>query len=486
MQLDAQYIIFNNRGRKFKAFSLAIYLKGKLIMIETLIDSFYDVMYKYRKHFSEHGVRANLERWLEMKTPLISILRNHPNWNETELAVVFDVVESRDINPEEVNTNRAALIQLAHSNISNESDFQNFYDAICAATAEYSKSPSEANIEIIKEKGNIPCVSGQKTSRIIGKLCRQFKVNTYSEYEKIFAQLSDALNPISQKKKALLSVHPCDYLEMSSKSNSWTSCHCLENGGWQAGCLSYMTDSDTLMFYTVDKDIVSDYHKAPRRTRQVFCYNNGVLLQSRLYPNSDETIIKKNREIVQDTISTCLEVANKWIKVKTDSKASYYKTVEGSKHYEDYTRNHFSVVSVLKNRETNEFSGSHEKLQIGSRPICVCCGRKCCDSGSIKCQCEEQIVCKDCGLTKPVRASSYSDDAWYCKSCLHICFHCGHHNRENSIKTFDGCGNNIEVCSNCYENTRAVCQTCSINSICSELLCNRFCQRGATIVDANV
>ena len=57
--------------------------------MDSLTAAFYDVMYQYRLPFSPEGVAANLTAWRENKTPLVELLRRHPNWNEQELAIVF-------------------------------------------------------------------------------------------------------------------------------------------------------------------------------------------------------------------------------------------------------------------------------------------------------------------------------------------------------------------------------------------------------------
>lgn len=124
---------------------------------------------------------------------------------------------------------------------------------------------------------------GQKTSRIIGKLCRSFGVDGHERYNAVFAQLSDSLNPLQMLKTALLSLHPCDFLEMSNKDNTWTSCHNLESGSYQAGTLSYMTDDVSMIFFTVDPEVKDHYYRAPRRSRQMFstrikrCFNQGSI-----------------------------------------------------------------------------------------------------------------------------------------------------------------------------------------------------------------
>lgn len=81
--------------------------------MEELKKAFYEVMYKYEKSFSEEGVLANLNAWLNAKTPLIELLRRHPNWNEEAKAVVLEFKEGRGIERDVVDEIAFNLLTLA-------------------------------------------------------------------------------------------------------------------------------------------------------------------------------------------------------------------------------------------------------------------------------------------------------------------------------------------------------------------------------------
>jgi hypothetical protein len=445
--------------------------------MERLLTPFYEVMYKYQKHFSERGVRANINRWLERKAPLITLLRRHPNWDETALAVVFEITESREIDRQVVERKKQRLIQMAGQGISTPQT-QTFINALNTAVDGYSVSLSENAAERIKGMCEVKCVAGQKTSRVINRLCQQYHVDRHADYNSVFAQLSDALSPGTVSKKALLSLHPCDYLEMSSTASSWTSCHNLDHGAYQAGCLSYMTDEVSMVFYTVDSGVTGEYHKAPRRNRQMYCYHEGLLLQSRLYPNDGNADIQTlYRNLVQTAIALCLESPNRWLlKKKRDDTQQYLHTVEGSKHYTDYDS--FGTLSMLKTMEPGQ------RLDIGSRPVCVCCGNTLTGSGNLKCNCEDQVVCMDCGTTVNARHARYHEGAWLCNSCLRICAHCGAAVHEDLIPAFDGRGSIIRICRDCHETALAPCAGCGVRTVCSMIQGSRFCRRSAGALTA--
>jgi len=440
--------------------------------MDAITKAFYDVMYKYEKHFSEHGVHANLKAWHENKGALTTLLRRHPNWNEQELAIVFDLSVSREIELDVVEECKFALCELVGEVDLSHDQRLNFDAALLAATSEYSKTPSENNIEIIKARAGIKCSVGQKTSRIVGRLCNHFSIDRHNRYNQVFARLADAFNPLQVHKTGVLSVHPCDYLEMSNKDNTWSSCHGLEHGGYQSGCLSYLADAVTMIFYTVDDDVKSVFHKHPKRSRQVFCYTDNLLLQSRLYPNDNDEQCEQYRGQVQKALADCLGAPNLWtIKARPDETADYFTTVPDSRHYADYK--YYRRVSLLKGAE------KHGHLNIGHSALCVCCGQPF-RSGKLKCSCEELVVCADCGQTVSASNARYADSTYYCNACMHICSACHQTIHADMYPAYSRDGRMVEVCADCYQTMVGPCASCNVRAVCTMLAGARFCQRTDT------
>lgn len=438
--------------------------------MEELKNAFYEVMYKYEKSFSEHGVMENLNAWASAKNALLSLLRCHPDWNEAAKAVVIEFKEGRGIERDVIDEVAFAMREIAVEVIPEDQQHA-FFTAFNAAVNEYSNTLSEDALNIIRQNGNIKCAAGQKTSRIIGKLCRQFGIDRHAQYNRVFAQLSDALNPLQIQKTAVLSVHPCDFLEMSSKSDTWTSCHNLANGSYQAGALSYMTDSVSMIFFTVDSEVKDFFYRAPRRTRQMFFYQDHILYQSRLYPEDSDETMKQNRSIVQKVIATCLGVPNMWkLKTKRDELSECVESAENSAQYPDY--NYYGNLSMLKGSEIQE------KFIIGARPICVCCGERNPLRRNLKCSCAEQVVCQDCGRTLPRTQTKYLDGAFHCSACLHICAVCGNVIHDTMYPAFDRHGNAVEICFDCYHESLEPCAACSVQRVC-RIIGNSLCARTA-------
>lgn len=353
-------------------------------MMDELKQQFYEVMHKYQKPFSEEGVTANLTQWYEQKQGLLQLLRRHPLWNEKELAIVFRVEERREIDRATVDETRAAILELGRRACTDDTVYENFETALRASTADYARIPNEYRLDTIRQYGDIKCAPGQKASRIINRLCLKFHLDQIEEeaeagepdnrymrtvkpYNALFARLADALNPAHIEKTAVLSIHPCDFLEMSNRDNTWSSCHCLEGGGYRGGCQSYMGDAVSMIFFTVSDEYTQDFHTAPRITREIFCYKDNVLLQSRLYPTNLEDQKTLYRSIVQQAIATCLDKLNLWSIKRGKEAEPYGESATDSNHYPDYKYG-YAVASLLKG-ETD-----YIPMTIGSVARCVCCG----------------------------------------------------------------------------------------------------------------
>ena len=166
---------------------------------------------------------------------------------------------------------------------------------------------------------------GQKTSRMINKLWKMLGVDINSkEYQVVFAEFADAINPISITRPFILSANPSDYITMSYGS-SWASCHIINpdkarggdnySGIYKAGTLSYMNDAYTLIGYTLEKlpENLRDACRIPKITRQCFMVDvdNGVIMQSRQYPETNNTQrADEYRKLVQEGVAEALGEPN--------------------------------------------------------------------------------------------------------------------------------------------------------------------------------
>ncbi len=442
--------------------------------MEELKNAFYEAMYKYELSFGEKGVKSNLRAWAKNKAGLLALLRRHPDWNEDEKAIIFRFNEGRNINQDVVNESAFSMLSIADELLTGD-QHSHFTAAFEAAISEYSNTLSEESLNIIRENSNVKCVTGQKTSRIIGRLCREFHLDTHKQYNSAFAQLADALNPLSIEKTALLSVHPCDFLEMSNIDNPWHSCHCLADGSYKSGCLSYMCDTVTMIFYTVDNEVTHRFYRYPKLTRELFHYKENMLFQSRLYPQNYYEPMDQYRALVQKAIAICLGVPNLWaLKEKRQDISRCYYTGDNCLHYPDYE--YHGNLSLLKDTEI------HSVMDIGSPSRCLCCGNTCDDHSSLKCNCESTVICRECGETVSRSTAKYMDEAFYCNSCLNVCSVCGEITHGIVFPAMDRHGVLTKVCHECYSAALEHCGNCRIRTLCSLLGCNVLCRKSKIFI----
>ena len=422
----------------------------------------YDVLHKYDKSYNTSGVNCNLEKWKHNKGWLVELLRRHPNWNEEAMAVIFEVTQSREIDRNTVFDYKCALGNLIHELDISEDEKSKFLRSLDAVAYTYSnKLPDTNTVALIKETCGVSCVPGQKSSRVVNAICKQFGVDKHPEYNARFARLADSLNPLQIKRTALLSVHPCDYLEMSNRDNSWRSCHCLDDGEHHGGTLSLMNDTSTMIFYTVDESVTEDFHTAPKRTRQVFSFSNGILLQSRLYPQSDDDDTRDMyRNIVQIALADCLAVPNLWmLKQDHESVTHHINTHHDALQYPDYQyKENKSNVSLLQDSD----NGDDDYILVGFTAYCLDCSEVVDESRHMYCDscCEDTVWCKECDSSVHERDSYYINGYSYCTECCSHCDHC----RENQVSDMTPVSNihgyRIHVCDSCRDEDYYYCESC--------------------------
>ena len=106
-----------------------------------------------------------------------------------------------------------------------------------------------------------------------------------------------------------------------------------------------MGDSVSMIFFTVSDEYTQNLHTAPRITREIFCYKDNVLLQSRLYPTDLEDQKTLYRSIVQQAIATCLDKPNLWSIKRGKEAEPYGESATDSNHYPDYKYG-YAVASI--------------------------------------------------------------------------------------------------------------------------------------------
>lgn len=422
-----------------------------------------EVLNQYSICYSDKGILDNLECYSRNKRGLISLLKKHPRWNENAMAVILEVTVSREIDKNVITECMNTLYTLASNSHSiSGNDVDSFWYGLRKLLHFPNKllQENEETRRELEQTCGFSYIAGQKTSKAVNKFCRQYKLNEHSEYDAVFAKLADALNPLSIPRKAVLSVHPCDFLQMSGINNSWSSCHRLSTGDYSGGTLSYMNDPISMIFYTVDpgnEDIA--LHDRPKISRTVFCYQGGILLQSRLYPNdSDRNERNLNRRCVQSVFAECLKKPNLWKLDRSEKEmGKYIHTIKGHLHFADYTAGYNWDLSFLKANST------YLSMVIGHNGYCVHCGRPLChDDRQVVCrECARLVRCYECGSVIEKSFGTQIDNRWYCQCCIDVCDQCGEKVAKKSLHpVHPSLSEEMRVCGSCRGHDYFQCAGC--------------------------
>lgn len=406
--------------------------------------------------YTRCGIERNVKEWYSAKQPIFEILRKHENWNEEAKAVVFLRDEVRKANGGVFRRDFIALQDYIANVLAKHQvvgDYSGCRALMCIRdSADKEISDDEAcGINSLGYYREIK--AGMKRSRVINAIYKDYPVNgdkkidatkfvdeheegsrDYQSYNKLFAKVADDTNPLKIKRITVLSANICDYLLMSN-GNSWSSCHFINssgayNGCYKAGTLSYSNDGTSMVFYTLSSDYNGNqWFFEPKITRQMFFYQNGNLLQSRLYPkgcDAEGVDYKDYRAVVQDIISNCLGVPNLWKKLNGDEWLDI-NTYDDSFHYKDYEEFPSECVMSYNKEFKDEIN---EGIEIGGRSYCVDCGDERSYYGNDDCRelqcncCAASNRCERCGCHYDQDDMHEIDGDWYCEDC---CFWCEIH-----------------------------------------------------------
>lgn len=426
--------------------------------------------------YTRYGIQRNVEEWYSAKEPIFEILRNHPMWNEEAKAIVFLRDEIRQADADKFKTDLDFLTAYAKKKLKSANIVPNRIADVAISTIS-SSAEKEITDEEAKALNRIGYYKemrgGTKRSRVINAIFKDYPIGedykidvtkfvdeheegdrSYQSYNKLFAQVADDTNPLKIKRITVLSANICDFLLMSN-GNSWSSCHFINSNGayrgcYKAGTLSYSNDSSSMVFYTLpDTYQGTDWFMEDKITRQMFFYQNGLLLQSRLYPKGGDVRGENYtdyRAVVQDIISKCLDVPNLWKKCE-DGWNDNVSTYEDSFHYRDYEEYPGECIMTFNKEMENEIKNG---MNIGGRSYCVDCGDERLRYDSDDCselQCsncaKDGYECYYCGSVEDEDRIHEIGGDYYCEDC---CFYCDVHNEWEVRYNYRGHDCMNEVC----------------------------------------
>ena len=448
-----------------------------------LLNSMKDLLDEYDYDYTTRALNSIIDEWASQKSDLIEKFKKHPNYLEGQFMIAFDTDYERVVSKK------------------GSYDFSNWLTAICSKREFAENLPKEMEEQRIKDgcaylpykvyefldnlsqiatrtitddtansinemMPNIHAHSGEKTSRVVNRICIYLGYDKFEDYNSKFAQYADSLSPLKITRHTVLSINPLDYLTMSF-GNSWASCHTIDKGNkrgmpnsyegqYSSGTMSYMLDETSMVFYTVDASYDGiEYWDQPKISRQMFHYGKEKLIQGRLYPQSndyDGEDYTPNRNIVQKIIADIHDFPNLWtIKKGTDEIQSY--VYSRGTHYRDYI--HFKKCSLSRIKGSN----NEESITIGATPICVECGYTHDNSESINCcHIPNTRICEDCGCVIEYEDDEiWVGDCCYCRDCVAYCDICGEYHRGESTYIER---DNVDVCEYCFSEYYHVCREC--------------------------
>lgn len=341
--------------------------------------------------------------------------------------------------------------------------------------------------EYIDNKSNLfgvkfSCHKGNKVTKLILKLAKLINLNKHTDIQDIsfinqsgervtrqkdmgwnykYAQFCDAVNPITLKGTAVISVNPIDFWTMSF-GNSWASCHTIDknnirgnangySGMYCGGTESYMLDNSSVVFYFLPNDFNGDSPEFEDKVKRCMFYlGEDKLIQSRVYPDGrdggDKSLAADIRGIMQKIVSELWNVPNYWSVEKGTGACSKVTTSYGP-HYRDYLCYNDCNVSYMKRIDGYK---NERMVNIGSAIICPSCGETHETEDNIFCDdCNgDSQKCADCGC----RIYDEEDIYWvdgeaYCRDCVCYCDYCDEYYRREDTTYIDNRG--IDVCPSC-------------------------------------
>lgn len=230
---------------------------------------------------------------------------------------------------------------------------------------EFSNVINERCVDNIKAyDSSMKIIKGTKTSRAFNKVCAAYGVDKLPKYNKLFAEYSDMVSESKRNIKFYISVNPLDYLSMSV-GRSWSSCH-YPHRGYFAGTVSYMLDKVSIISFVYD-DIPTNIVDDGKIYRNMFHYKDGVLIQSRVYPQGNDgcsSLYDEFRSLMQKELAQDLGLQNNW------NKCTNISITSTGKHYPDYRYNRDTNMSYVGSKQGTT------SMEIGHITVCPYCGRE--------------------------------------------------------------------------------------------------------------
>lgn len=349
-------------------------------------------------NYTDEAVTKMAKKWAQNKSKLANILRKADGWDEKNLCVVRDITVEHQAASRAEEAYRTLIYNIyccAPECTPSTRLLADMYsaksliaDAQSGALSQEGRAWLVASLERHGFNVKFSLNVSAKFSRVINAVLRAVIEQAHfacPEYEKWFAAFSDGVKNKPEKLKFVLSIHPADYMRMSF-GNSWESCHKLGRGCHQAGTLSYMLDTCSMVGYVVKTECKDEYWKEGKIFRQMFMYNGAEMLKSRLYPdyNVNDAIYGT---AFADCVAKILDIPSDWERV--NSALTTMTQGKDSSAYPDFSYSYYNTWSLVNPKYRADCAFIAKTTPIGEPPMCPMCG----ETHRNKRSC----YCNDCG-----------------------------------------------------------------------------------------
>ena len=385
------------------------------------IDEIMDFLPKYewkkgRKYpVTEYGAQKIVAEEMKQKKKILELFEKHPGYNGRGQIILTEEYH-RDIDLKKASVAAEKLCQYVSDEKLSRLIWEYFHmGSVVRSAIDHNMTAYWEQVMDAKYlRKEYPLHLGEKTSRRLRKWLITDEVpDRMKTFEKVYADLADALNPLSVVRYTVFSIHPIDFYSMSF-GNSWTSCQTIdktglrgiveegegESGSFSSGTESYMLDPSTFVVYTIDKDAdIRRPELQPKITRQLFhmSQDQTLLIQGRLYPQSNDNgaaeQYKQMREIAERVICDCNGAPNRW-SYHGGTGACKKQAASRGTHYADYKSNETCGLAV----RCDSLHTTLHNIVIGAEPICPNCGKRHGQENNICCyDCTPEYICVHCG-----------------------------------------------------------------------------------------
>lgn len=439
----------------------------------------FNTLTDYPVEFCQRFVNRLAKDAIEAKAGLIEILSRSPYWQEEILAVRYPLLQKEEIPWEKVRVSLLRYFCMEH-NIS-ERVFLIILSTLKKTLVEVAlESGSSAYMnneigEVFTQEEYMkyiftPCGRGwetKKPSRILMACCKKLGLVDNNDFNSWFTRIADLLS-MKSPKYLYISVNPVHFLSMSNPKGQkgrhqdiMTSCHSLniternrqegrDDCTYAAGNSGYARDGVTMIAFTCPSGREKNCLNSLKTNRQLFHYEDGVLLQNRPYTTRTNESYGGAEDIgqfpesnqfrlaVEEVISTGLNMENKWR--KADYSDYYCKFLKHSdfRGFADWNVHRFlklcNMVYLKAIVNTSDIEEKDVLMTIGEDGLCLECGHSLsyANNNPLCEDCYQQgIPCEHCGNIHQEEELEYVYDYGYvCRHCLGDCdnfIYCEYH-----------------------------------------------------------